>query len=252
MNQEITTKLNQLRLKYLATNFETFCKKYGKQAPFAEKIIESMADQELEELCKANLERRINQAKIGSIITMDQYDWGWPKKIPRTKVESVLTLNFMSDSQNIILMGPEGVGKTMIAKNLAFKAAFNGQRSYFCTAAELVLKLKDAGPNLKYKLNQFIKPDLLVIDEIGYLSFDNKAADLLYQVISKRYEKNSTVVTTNLTFKEWPKFFPGASCVTALIDRLVHRSQFIDIEGDSYRLKQSHQQQNQSIKAGKK
>jgi DNA replication protein DnaC len=181
LNKDIESQLHQLRLRHLSTHFEPFCQQFGKQSSLAEKVIRAMAEQELEELRKANLERRINQAKVGPITTMDKFDWGWPKKIPRSKVESILTLNFMSEQQNIILMGPEGVGKTMIAKNLAFKAAFQGKRAYFCTAAELVLKLKDAGTNLKNRLNQFIKPDLLVIDEIGYLSFDNKAADLLFR-----------------------------------------------------------------------
>lgn len=237
--QETINHLNKLKLKHLASTFSQFCEGFGKHSGLVQKVIEDFTRCELEELTKVNLERRINFAKLGQFAPLSDFDWTWPKKCPKDKIENLMNLEFLDEKQNIILMGPEGVGKTMIAKNLAYQAAFNGKKAFFCTAAELVLRLKDTGNLFRNRLNSFVSPDLLVIDEIGYLSFDNKAADLLYQVISKRYERSSTVVTTNLTFKEWPKFFPGAACVTALVDRLVHRSQFIDILGDSYRLKQS-------------
>ena len=234
-------KLLRLKLIFLSENIDQFCEKFGKQKELARKIIEELIEKEITQLQKASLERRFKQAKIGAFTQMLDFDWSWPKKMPRKAVETLLTLEFIGRKENAIFMGPEGVGKTMIAQNLAYQCAFSGSHSLFTTAADLVVKLKDAqGAQIfRSRLGKYLKPDHLVIDEIGYLSFDNKAADLLYQVVSKRYEKTSTVITTNLAFKDWPKFFPGASSVTALIDRLVHRAHIINIEGDSFRLKES-------------
>ena len=239
MNEELQKKLQRLKLRFLSENLAIFCQRFGKQRELVEKIINEIAENEISEQQKTNLERRLSQSKIGSFSVMADFDWNWPKKIPRKTIETILSREFSSKRENVVFMGPEGIGKTMIAQNIAYQAAFVGQRALFTTAADLVVKLKDAGPRFRARLGKYLNPDLLVIDEIGYLSFDNKAADLVYQVVSKRYEKSSTVITTNLAFKDWPKFFPGASSVTALIDRLVHRAHIINIEGDSFRLRES-------------
>lgn len=250
MNNPFQQNLSLLKLSYLQQSSDTYFQSFGKQEEFVRRLVEDLVEKEVTQQKKASLERRFHQAKIGPFSQMIDFDWTWPTKISRKSVEEVLSLEFLTRKENIILMGPEGVGKTMIAQNLAYLCAFSGSQALFTTAADLVVRLKEAqsSPSMvRSRLQRYLRPRLLVIDEIGYLSFDNKAADLLFQVVSKRYERSSTVITTNLAFKDWPKFFPGASSVTALIDRLVHRSHIINIEGESFRLKES---KNKNLQKG--
>lgn len=245
---EFSKNLHLLKLSYLQENFESFLQSFERKADLARNVIERLIEKEVCEQKKKTLERRLQQSKIGSFHPMADFDWAWPEEISRELVESLFTLDFLAKKENVVLLGPQGVGKTMIAQNLAHLTAFSGKSSLFTTAADLVMTLKDATGtgSFRSRLARYVKPALLVIDEIGYLSFDNKAADLLYQVMSKRYEKASTAMTTNLAFQDWPQFFPGASSVVALIDRVVHHAHIVNIKGDSYRLKQSKLKLNQT------
>jgi DNA replication protein DnaC len=137
----------------------------------------------------------------------------------------------------VVLVAPQGLGKTMIAQNIAHAAVLAGHHVLFKTAAELLLDLgaQDSARGLGRRLNYYATRGLFVIDEIGYLSYDARAADLLFQVVSRRYERRSLVLTTNLPFSEWPTIFPNAATATALIDRVVHHAEIITIEGESYR-----------------
>jgi DNA replication protein DnaC len=137
----------------------------------------------------------------------------------------------------VVLVAPQGLGKTMIAQNLAHAAVLAGSHVLFTTAAQLLLDLGslESARSLARRLNHYASRGLLLIDEIGYLSYDGRAADLLFQVVSRRYERRSLVLTTNLPFSEWPTIFPNAATATALIDRLVHHADILTLEGDSYR-----------------
>ena len=152
-----------------------------------------------------------------------------------------MTLSFMKDATNVVLMGPNGVGKSMLACNLGHQALIQGRTVLFTTAGQLLgdLAALDSDTTLRRRLRHYAAPDLLVIDEVGYLSYSNRHADLLFELISRRYENKSTVVTTNRAFKEWHEVFPNAACVVSLIDRLVHRCEVLAIKGKSYRLKEA-------------
>jgi DNA replication protein DnaC len=135
----------------------------------------------------------------------------------------------------------QGLGKTMLAQNIAHAAVLAGHSVLFTTAAKMLLDLgaQDSARLFDRRLRHYTSPALLVVDEVGYLSYDTRAADLLFQVVSQRYEKRSLVLTTNLPFSEWPTIFPNAACTTALIDRIVHHADVLVLEGDSYRRREA-------------
>jgi DNA replication protein DnaC len=172
---------------------------------------------------------------------MADFDWSWPKSIDRDAVESALRLDFMNNARNVVLVASQGLGKTMIAQNIAHQAVLAGHTVLFVTAAQMLLDLaaQDSARALDRRLKHYARVGCLVIDELGYLSYDSRNADLLYQALSLRYEKKSLVLTTNLAFSAWPSIFPSATSATALIDRVVHHAEVIKIEGDSYRLREA-------------
>ena len=210
---------------------------------------------ELTEHKQRSLERRLNSAKLGRYKPLTEFDWQWPKRIDQQSVQRLMQLEFLTDTSNIIFMGGNGVGKSTIAQNLGYKAVMQGYTVLFTTAANMLndLAAQDGDNALRRRLTYYAKPKLLIIDEVGYLSYSNRHADLLFEIVNRRYEKNSTVVTTNKPFSEWNEVFPNAACVVSLIDRLVHHSEVISIEGDSYRMKEAQEQasKRRSDKKGK-
>jgi DNA replication protein DnaC len=158
-----------------------------------------------------------------------------------------MSLDFLNDAANVVLVGGNGLGKSTIAKNIAHQALTSGHTVLFTTAGQLLgsLAALDSDSALRRRLRQYEAPRLLVIDEIGYLSYSNRHADLLFELISRRYEKKSTVVTTNRAFAEWSNVFPNAACVVSLVDRLVHNSEIVVIEGESYRAKEARERAEQ-------
>ena len=158
-----------------------------------------------------------------------------------------MTLDFLKDASNVVLVGPNGVGKTMCACNIGYQAVLAGHTALFTTAGQLLGELAalDSDSALRRKLRHYAAPDVLLIDEVGYLSYSNRHADLLFELISRRYQDKSTVVTTNRAFADWGEVFPGAACVVSLIDRLMHRAEVVRIDGDSYRAKEAEEREAQ-------
>ncbi len=193
------------------------------------------------ERARRGLERRMKQARLGAFKPLADFDWSWPKKIDRAQIEDLFRLEWLDQAMNVVLVGPNGIGKTMIAKNLVHQAVLHGVTARYLTASELLNTLaeQDTTTSLQRKLTLFTRPYLLLIDELGYLAYDTRHADLLFEIVSRRYEKRPTLITTNKTFAEWGEVFPNATCVVTIVDRLVHRCEVISIDGDSYRLKES-------------
>jgi DNA replication protein DnaC len=198
---------------------------------------------EEEEHLRRSLERRLKGAQLGRFKALAEFDWKWPKRCDRSAVEALMTIDFLKEAANVILIGPNGVGKTTLAKNLAYQALIAGHTVLFTCAGGLLgdLAAIDSDSALRRRLRHYAAPDFLVIDEIGYLSYSNRHADLLFELLNRRYESKSTLVTTNKPFAAWPEMFPNAACVVSLVDRLVHRSEVIAIEGESYRLKEAQE-----------
>ena len=209
---------------------------------------------EEEERTRRSLERRLKEARIGRFKSLVDFDWAWPTRCDRGAIEGLMELDFMGEAANVVMVGPNGVGKSTLAKNVAHQALIRGHTVRFTTAGELLgdLAALDSDAALRRRLRYYATPDLLVIDEIGYLSYSNRHADLLFELVSRRYESKSTLVTTNKAFSAWSEVFPNASCVVSLIDRLVHHSEVVAIEGESYRLKEAKERAEQRIRKPRK
>lgn len=202
---------------------------------------------EEDERTRRSLERRLKEARIGRFKSLADFDWSWPTRCDRGAIEGLMELEFIAEAANVVMVGPNGVGKSTLAKNVAHQALIRGHTVRFTTAGELLgdLAALDSDAALRRRLRHYASPDLLVIDEIGYLSYSNRHADLLFELVSRRYESKSTLVTTNKAFSAWSEVFPNASCVVSLIDRLVHHSEVVAIEGESYRLKEAKERAEQ-------
>jgi len=204
-------------------------------------VLEELVRAESQDRAQRSLERRLARARLGTFKPMADFDWAWPKAVDRAAVERVLGLGFLARAENVILAAAQGLGKTMLAKNVAHQAVLQGYSVRCVTAADLLLDLggQETSRALERRLRAYVKPRLLAIDELGYLTYDNRAADLLFQVISRRYERASTLVTTNLAFKDWGTVFPNAACVTAMLDRLTHHAEILTLTGESYRRREA-------------
>ncbi|MBM3748591.1 MAG: AAA family ATPase [Acidobacteria bacterium] len=206
-------------------------------------MLEQLAQAEISERSRRSLERRLRLSGIKRFKPMADFEWSWPAKIERDVIERALTLDFLPEGRNLVLVGRNGLGKTMIAQNICHAAVLAGYSVRFRSAAALLEELHRQAPEgRRYKLRQYANVGLLCIDEVGYLSFDEKAADLLYEVVNRRYERKPVILTTNRPFKEWNEVFPNATCIVTLLDRLLHHADVTVIEGDSYRVRESEQE----------
>jgi DNA replication protein DnaC len=213
----------------------------------AKSWIEPLLDWEEQERARRSLERRLQEAHIGRFKSVCDFDWTWPKRCDRATFEALMTLDFLKDATNVLLVGPNGVGKTTLARNLAHQALVHGHTALFTSAGHLLGELAalDSDAALRRRLRHYTAPALLLIDEVGYLSYSNRHADLLFELISRRYQQKSTLVTTNRPFAEWSDVFPNAACVVSMVDRLMHNAEVVAIDGESYRVKEARERTEQ-------
>ncbi len=241
---DLAGQLTGIGLTATARDLDDFIARATKSRWSPRQILEEMHRLESRERARRSLERRLRLSGIRRFKPMTDFDWSWPRKIDRDCIERALTLEFIREGRNLVLLGANGLGKTMIAKNIAYTAVLAGYSVLFRTAAEILESLQCDSPELrKRKLRALLaRPHLLCIDEVGYLSYDSHAADLLYEIINRRYEHRSVVMTTNKAFKEWNQIFPNAGCIITLLDRLTHHADITVIEGQSYRIRESEQE----------
>ncbi len=197
-----------------------------------------------------NLASRTRAAYLGAFKPLDRFDWAHPRKIDRELIERLATLDFIGRGENVLLRGQSGVGKTMLAKNLGHAALLAGKTVRFTTLAAALADLlqQESLPAFERRLKRYTRPSILILDELGYLPCDSRAADILYNIISRRHEHRSTVISTNLAFKQWGTVFPGAACVVALVDRFAQHCHKVDIDADSWRDRHSFERDDSQEK----
>jgi len=203
--------------------------------------VAQLLDWEEQQRHRRSLERRIRSARIGTFKPMADFDYSWPTYIDRDQIDDLFELSWIGQMQNTVLIGPNGIGKTMIAQNVAYQAVLAGHTVLFCSASRMLndLATQDGPMALERRIGRYSSPALLCVDEVGYLSYDTRLADLFFEVISRRYNHRPILVSTNKQFTEWNTIFPNAACAVTMIDRLIHNSEIIQLDGESYRLKEA-------------
>lgn len=237
-NAILEDNLRLLRLGYLFENARAEAEQAARNQTAHLKFLEQLIASEVAFRHDKSVKRRIQEARFPVIKTMAGWDWNWPAKINRMQAEHLLTLDFLDSCTNVILVGPTGLGKTHLASALGHTACLAGHSVLFAGAIDVVNRLSaaESSRQLAREIKRYQSPRLLILDELGYLPLDKRGAELLFQVISKRYEHGSIIITTNIAFKDWPRIFAGdATMTSALLDRLLHHAQTVIIEGDSYR-----------------
>jgi len=244
---DLKQRARKLGIRALVSHWEEFA---------GQPWIKTLLDKEDEERQRRSFERRIREARIGEFKPLAEFDWAWPRLIDREAIEELMQLDFLKDGANVVLRGPNGIGKTMIAKNLAYQALMAGYKTRFVPASQMLSELAEHdGASARQRcLRKYTTVDLLVIDEVGYLSYANNFADLLYEVLNARYLKKSTIVTTNRIFEEWSEVFPHAACVVTLVDRLIHKAEVLSVDGESFRHREAMERaaQKASQRKGKR
>ena len=236
----LDTHLDTLRLPFLKEHCQPLAATAAKNSithlDYLAQLIQGEADLRADRA----VARRIHSARFPVIKTLDTFRWDWPKKINRLEVQDLFNLHFMRDHGNVIFLGLVGLGKTHLATALGHAACQQGHSVLFTTAIDVINSLHAAQlkGSLKAELRRYTAPALLILDEVGYLPIDQRGADLLFQVISARYERGSILLTTNKTFKQWPSIVNGDATITsAVLDRLLHHGHTVVIEGASFRMK---------------
>lgn len=236
----IDLHLRYLKLPFIRDHYQEMAAQAAKKHWLHVDYLANLVSGEADLRRDRSIERRIRTARFPLIKTLDQFNWSWPQKINRIQVQNLFRLNFVKDKANVIFLGGVGLGKTHLASALGYAACLKNHTVLFATAVDLIntLAAAQAQGRMKQELKKYTRPDLLVLDELGFLPIDKTGADLLFQVISLRYEQGALVITSNKAFKDWPEIFNNdATLTSAILDRLLHHAETVLIEGTSYRMK---------------
>lgn len=229
---ELKRRANRLRLYGLLSRWGELCTK-----EWAAELI----DLEEVERRRRSHQYRIHAANLGDFKPIVDFDWKHPTKVDRKQIEMLFDLGFLDDHENVVIVGPNGLGKSMIAQNLAHQAVLRGLSVRFVVTSDMLNDLASVdGSARRHRIKRYVNPKLLAIDEVGYLSYDTRHADLLYEIVRQRYDAGrSIVLTTNKAFGDWNQVFDSAACIVTLVDRLTHRSEIVELDGESYRKKEA-------------
>lgn len=236
----LEAQLQRLHLRYIQDNCQELASKAAEQQRSHLDYLALLIEGEAAMREQRSIERRIRNARFPVLKTLDDFQWSWPKKINRPQIQNLFRLAFIATKTNVVLIGNVGLGKTHLALALGHTACLNGYSVLFATAIDIIntLAAAQSAGRLKREFNRYLKPALLIIDELGYLPIDKHGADLLFQIISQRYERAPMVITTNRVYKHWSQIFNNDSTLTsAILDRVLHHADTVIIEGKSFRMK---------------
>jgi len=232
--------LEYLKLRFVLEHFESQAADAARAGTahtgYLDKLIEGDANLKQD----ARTARRIALARFPVIKTLDHFVWSWPSACNELQIKNIFKLKFIEDNANVIFLGGVGLGKTHLSVALGYTACLKGHSVLFTTAIEVInaLGAAQAQGRLRSELSRYLKPSLLILDKLGYLPIDKFGADLLFQIISQRYERGSTVITSNRPYKKWHEIFNNDATITsAALDRLLHHAETVQIAGKSFRMK---------------
>ena len=240
VSDPLPAQLAALKLSYVLEHFEALTQQAATEQWPHRDYLARLIEGEAHRRDDRSVQRRVGLARFPVLKTIDQFDWGWPKKINRPQVQNLFRLRFIDDKANVMFIANVGLGKTHLSLALGHAACLRGYSVLFTTAVDIInsLSAAQAHGNLKRELRKYLRPHLILIDELGYLPIDKRGADLLFQVISGRYEGGAIVITSNRAYKRWPEIFNNDSTLTsALLDRLLHHAETVLIDGRSHRTK---------------
>ena len=237
---QLDVQLQRLHLQYIQSNYQTLARKAAEQQLSYLDYLAQLVEGEFTTREMRSIERRIKNARFPVRKTLDDFQWSWPKKINRLQIQNLFRLDFIATCTNVVMIGNVGLGKTHLSIALGHAACTSGHSVLFTTAIDIINTLASAQSTgqLKREIRRYVKPAVLIVDELGYLPVDKHGADLLFQIISGRYERAPTVINTNRTYKHWAQIFNNDSTLTsAILDRIMHHVDTVIIEGKSFRMK---------------
>lgn len=240
VTETLSAQLASLHLSYVLEHYEPLASEAAEQQWPHPEYLAQLIEGEAHRREERSIARRVSLARFPVIKTLDQFQWTWPKKINRLQVQNLFRLTFIEEKANVIFLAGVGLGKSHLSIALGHTACLRGYSVLFTTAVDIIntLSAAQAHGGLKRELRKYLKPRVLVLDELGYLPIDKQGADLLFQIISQRYERGATIITSNRAYKHWPEIFNNDSTLTsALLDRLLHHAETVLIEGKSFRMK---------------
>lgn len=250
MTDPLIKSMKRLNLVWMLENHQHELTEAARCDRSHHELLQRLLCGEAEAACARSIERRLRLARLPARRTLDTFDWDWPEVINREQIRHLFTLSFLRENKNVVFIANVGLGKTHLASALAVEACNREHSVLFSPAVDIINTLIEAGDQQRFRraMRRYASPDLLVIDELGYLPVDRTGAQVLFQVLGERYEKGSTVITTNRPYKEWAKTFAGDSTLaSAVLDRVVHHCETIVIRGRSYRLKDRIAQEEREL-----
>lgn len=238
VEERVRTNLERLRLRRIGEVLERVCEEAGQKQPSYLEFLDELLGAEQLARDERNVEVKTRLAHLPYHKTMADFDYGFQPSVDKKQIAELLTLRFVRQTENVLLLGPPGVGKTHIAVALALAAIGQGYTAYFLTMQQLIDYLADGPEPPGTRIRQLLRPRLLVIDEVGYLPLGREAANWFFELVARRYEKGSIILTSNKSYGDWGSLFPEVAVASAILDRLLHHSTTLTIRGESYRLKE--------------
>ncbi|MGG1575584.1 IS21-like element helper ATPase IstB [Fictibacillus sp. NRS-1165] len=240
MKEQITEYCQKLNLSVIADQWSALADQAAKDNVPYSSFLFSLLEAEVVEKQVRSTTTLLKLSRLPFRKTIDEFNFSIQPTIDERRIRELMTLSFLKEHENPIFLGPPGIGKTHLAVSIGLQAISQGYKTYFVSAHDLIIQLRkaDSDGKLEKKLRSFVKPRLLIIDEMGYMKLDIGDAHYLFQVIARRYEKGSIILTSNKSFGEWGEMVGDPVIATAILDRLLHHSRIFNLNGESYRLKE--------------